>query len=53
MNLGGEGYLRLAGNVMETSRKIQSGINSLEGLQVISNPDLRPDCIYIRHTRHI
>jgi len=40
MNLGREGYLRMAGNVMETSRKIQSGINSIEGLRVISNPDL-------------
>ena len=40
MNLGREGYLRMARNVMETSRKIQSGINNIEGLRVISNPDL-------------
>lgn len=40
MNLGNEGYLRMARNVMETSRKIQAGINSIEGLSVISNPDL-------------
>lgn len=40
MNLGSEGYLKMARNVMETSRKIQSGINSIEGLRVISNPDM-------------
>lgn len=40
MNLGSEGYLRMTRNVMETSRKIQSGINSIEGLRVISNPDM-------------
>ena len=40
MNLGNEGYLSMAKNVMETSRRIQAGIKSIEGLTVISNPDL-------------
>ncbi len=40
INLGNEGYMRMAKNVMETSRKIQTGINNIEGLKVISNPDM-------------
>lgn len=40
MNLGNKGYLRMAKNVMETSRKIQAGINSIEGLRVIGKPDM-------------
>jgi hypothetical protein len=40
MSLGNEGYLRMAKNVMETSRKIQAGINGIEGLRVIGKPDM-------------
>jgi glutamate/tyrosine decarboxylase-like PLP-dependent enzyme len=40
MNLVNEGYLKMAKNVMETSRKLQAGINGIEGLRVIGKPDM-------------
>jgi hypothetical protein len=40
LSLGHEGYLKMAKEAMETSRKLQDGINSIQGLRVISNPDL-------------
>ena len=40
LSLGREAYLKMAKDAMETSRKLQDGINSIEGLRVISNPDL-------------
>ncbi len=40
LSLGREGYLKMANEAMEISRKLQDGINSIEGLRVISNPDL-------------
>ena len=40
LNLGREGYLKMAKEAMVTSQKLQDGINSIEGLRVISNPDL-------------
>jgi glutamate/tyrosine decarboxylase-like PLP-dependent enzyme len=40
MHLGYEGYLKKANDVMETSRKLQEGINTIPGLSVVSNPDL-------------
>jgi sphinganine-1-phosphate aldolase len=37
---GCEGYLQRAKEVMETVKKIQTGINSIPGLFVISNPEM-------------
>jgi glutamate/tyrosine decarboxylase-like PLP-dependent enzyme len=37
---GLEGFLKMAREVMETSKKIQEGINSIPGLKVVSNPDM-------------
>jgi glutamate/tyrosine decarboxylase-like PLP-dependent enzyme len=37
---GLDGYLRMAREVMETSKKMQAGINAIPGLQVISDPDM-------------
>jgi glutamate/tyrosine decarboxylase-like PLP-dependent enzyme len=38
--LGKEGYRVIVKQVMETTKKIISGINSIPGLNVISNPDM-------------
>jgi sphinganine-1-phosphate aldolase len=38
--LGEEGYLKLAGVVMQTVRKIREGIASLPEVRVLSNPDM-------------
>jgi tyrosine decarboxylase MnfA len=38
--LGKDGYLKMAKEVMEISRKLQSEINSIEGLKVISDPEM-------------
>src|SRR4030043_1614206 len=38
--LGKEGYREIVKQVMETTKKIISGINSIPGLNVISNPDM-------------
>jgi sphinganine-1-phosphate aldolase len=38
--LGKDGYLRMAKEVMETTRKLQNGINSINGLRVISDPEM-------------
>jgi Glutamate decarboxylase and related PLP-dependent proteins len=40
---GREGYLNMARDVMETSKKMQEGINSIPYLKVISNPDM---CVF-------
>ncbi|MFB3093779.1 MAG: aspartate aminotransferase family protein [Dehalococcoidia bacterium] len=37
--LGEDGYLRLARTVMDTARKLIDGINAIDGLQVIGEPD--------------
>jgi len=39
VSLGEKGFLELAGVIMNTSKKLQSGINKIEGLRIISNPD--------------
>jgi len=39
-HLGAEGYLRLAGNVRDTTRKIQAGIAAIEGVDITGDPDL-------------
>lgn len=38
--LGREGYRRLAGQVMEAVQEIRDGIESIEGLHIIGNPDM-------------
>jgi glutamate/tyrosine decarboxylase-like PLP-dependent enzyme len=38
--LGEEGYLRLAKVIMETSRRLQDGINAIDGLSVLGEPDM-------------
>lgn len=40
LSLGHDGYLKMAKEAMEISGKLQDGINNIEGLRVISNPDL-------------
>lgn len=37
---GFEGFIERAGKVMETVKKIQTGIKSIRGLHVISNPEM-------------
>ena len=49
LSLGREGYLKMAKEAMEISRKLQDGINSIEGLRVISNPDLTHFLLHIRY----
>lgn len=39
MYFGTDGYMSMAKEVMEASKKIQEKINSIDGLRVISNPD--------------
>jgi sphinganine-1-phosphate aldolase len=39
-HIGYEGYLTMAKEVMEAAKKMQSGINSISGLHVISNPEM-------------
>lgn len=39
-HLGYEGYLRMAKEVMDVTRKLQAGINSIPGLKVVSNPEM-------------
>ena len=39
-HLGAEGYLRLAGNVRDTTRKIQAGIAAIDGVDITGDPDL-------------
>lgn len=38
--LGREGYIKLAAKSMEVTKKLIAGINAIEGLQVISNPEM-------------
>jgi sphinganine-1-phosphate aldolase len=38
--LGEDGYMRLAREMMETTKAIQDGINSIEGLYVLGSPDM-------------
>jgi sphinganine-1-phosphate aldolase len=38
--LGKDGYLRMTKDVMEASRRLQAGIISIDGLRVISNPEM-------------
>ncbi len=37
--LGREGYLRLTKSVMETTRKIRSGVESIPGVEILGDPD--------------
>ncbi len=37
--LGEDGYVRLARTVMETARKLMDGINAIDGLHVMGEPD--------------
>lgn len=39
-HIGREGYVKMAAMAMETSRKLQAGINAIPGLHVVSNPDI-------------
>ncbi len=39
-HLGEEGYLRLADNIMKTSKKLMEGINSIPGLYILGRPDM-------------
>eukprot|EP01102_Stenamoeba_stenopodia_P012414 TRINITY_DN3922_c0_g1_i1.p1 TRINITY_DN3922_c0_g1~~TRINITY_DN3922_c0_g1_i1.p1 ORF type:complete len:554 (+),score=114.04 TRINITY_DN3922_c0_g1_i1:90-1751(+) len=39
VNLGEKGFMELAEVIMKTSKKLQSGINAIEGLRVLSTPD--------------
>lgn len=38
--LGEEGYLRIAKEVMETTRKVIAAVEEMDGIQVLSNPDM-------------
>jgi glutamate/tyrosine decarboxylase-like PLP-dependent enzyme len=38
--LGDEGYTRLAKVIMDTTRAIQSGINAIDGVHVVGEPDM-------------
>lgn len=40
MYYGLNGYMAMTREVMRASRKIQDGINSIDGLHVVSNPDM-------------
>lgn len=39
-HLGEEGYLRIAGAIMDTTKKLMEGINSIPGLYVLGRPDM-------------
>jgi glutamate/tyrosine decarboxylase-like PLP-dependent enzyme len=39
-HLGAEGYLRIAKSVMRTTVQLRDGINALQGLRVVSNPEM-------------
>jgi glutamate/tyrosine decarboxylase-like PLP-dependent enzyme len=39
-HFGYDGYLRMAKEVMEVTKKIEAGINSIPGLKVVSNPEM-------------
>lgn len=39
-HLGSDGYLRLAGRVLDATRRFRAGIDSIEGLKVTGEPDL-------------
>ena len=38
--MGREGYKDLAAKVMDTTRKMQAGITKIEGLHIVSNPEM-------------
>jgi len=38
--MGENGYLKLARQTMDTSKKLQTGINAITGLQVLGSPDM-------------
>ncbi len=38
--LGEDGYMRLAKVIMETTKRLQDGINSIEDIHVLGNPDM-------------
>ncbi len=38
--LGEEGYMRLAAQIMETTKKLVDGINAVPGLKVLGKPDM-------------
>jgi glutamate/tyrosine decarboxylase-like PLP-dependent enzyme len=39
-HLGEKGYLEMTGRVMKASRRLQEGVNSIDGIKVISNPEM-------------
>jgi glutamate/tyrosine decarboxylase-like PLP-dependent enzyme len=39
-HLGEQGYLEITERVMKATRKLQDGVNKIEGLKVISNPEM-------------
>jgi len=39
-HLGEEGYLRLAGTIMSTAKRLIEGVNSIPGLHVLGSPDM-------------
>jgi sphinganine-1-phosphate aldolase len=39
-HLGADGYLRLAGTVRDTTRRLQAGIAAIDGLDITGDPDL-------------
>jgi sphinganine-1-phosphate aldolase len=39
-HLGEEGYLRLTGAVMEAANRIRGGIEAIEGLKILGNPEM-------------
>jgi glutamate/tyrosine decarboxylase-like PLP-dependent enzyme len=38
--LGFEGYRDIAARVMETTKKIRDGVNQIDGLKIVGNPDM-------------
>jgi sphinganine-1-phosphate aldolase len=38
--LGVEGYTRIAGRILETSRRLQAGLQAIDGVELVCRPDL-------------
>ena len=43
--MGQDGYLRIAAQVMQTTEKLVEAVDSIDGLKVITKPDMTCVCI--------
>ena len=49
--LGEDGYMRLAKVIMDTTRKLMDGVNAIDGLKVLGEPDMSVFRDRLRHAR--